>query len=89
MNGLVADQGFVNSEVQTIIEHSNGEIWIGTLGGLARIDGGLYTDYVAEDGLEVLSIHTLLEDHEISTKPKPFELPVSLSITRVQDCTVP
>jgi len=56
------EKGFENNEVQTIIEHSSGDIWMGTLGGLIRIRRPSHTSFDKEDGLTELQVHALAED---------------------------
>ena len=52
----------INNEIEWIIEHSNGEVWLGTMGGLFKRRGDFYQDYDKSDGLSELSIHALAED---------------------------
>lgn len=56
------ERGFISNEVQTIIEHSNGDIWLGTLGGIIRRHGEDMISYDKEEGLMELNVHALAED---------------------------
>jgi len=58
------DNGLINSEVQKIISDLNGDIWMGTMGGLVRFQksSGIYRDFNEEEGLLDLRVHTLVVD---------------------------
>ncbi len=58
------EQGLINPEVQTVIADKNQNIWIGTLGGLARFQSKTseYRDFDEQEGLFDLGIHTLAVD---------------------------
>ncbi len=58
------DNGLINPEVQTTISDLNGDIWMGTMGGLARFQhkSGIYRDFNEVEGLFDLRIHALAVD---------------------------
>src|SRR3989339_223433 len=58
------DDGLINSEVQTIISDKKGNIWMGTLGGLAFFQATTktYRDFNEEEGLFDLKVHCLVAD---------------------------
>jgi ligand-binding sensor domain-containing protein/serine phosphatase RsbU (regulator of sigma subunit) len=59
------DEGLIHNEVQTIIEDTKGQIWMGTVGGLVRLkmeDSIYYADFNKVDGLSTLWINCLAED---------------------------
>ncbi|MBI9065779.1 MAG: SpoIIE family protein phosphatase [Salinivirgaceae bacterium] len=58
------EQGLINPEVQTVISDKANNIWMGTLGGLARFRAKTseYRDFDEQEGLFDLSIHTLAAD---------------------------
>jgi ligand-binding sensor domain-containing protein len=58
------ENGLINSEVQTIISDHAANIWMGTMGGLARFQEKTdqYRDFNEEEGLFDLRIHSLVAD---------------------------
>jgi len=44
-------QGLPQSQVKAINQDADGFLWVGTLGGLARFDGGNFDVFTVEDGL--------------------------------------
>lgn len=44
-------QGLPQSQVKAINQDANGFLWVGTLGGLARFDGGNFDVFTVENGL--------------------------------------
>ena len=58
------DNGLINPEVQTTISDLNGDIWMGTMGGLARFEhkSNVYRDFNEAEGLFDLRIHALAVD---------------------------
>ncbi len=63
---LTSDDGLVQNNVKTMMQDSNGFIWIGTIGGLTRYDGynfiNFVTDPEAPDGLASNHIQDIVED---------------------------
>ena len=57
--------GLPTGEANTVLQTSDGYIWIGSYGGLIRYDGTDFREYVPEDG-EVSSsaVRVLMEDSE-------------------------
>jgi len=58
------DNGLINPEVQTVIPDLKGNIWMGTMGGLAKFHPvtGNYRDFNEAEGLSDLGIHALAVD---------------------------
>jgi ligand-binding sensor domain-containing protein/serine phosphatase RsbU (regulator of sigma subunit) len=61
---ITENEGLINPEVQTVISDLNGDIWMGTMGGLARFHpiNGNYRDFNEVEGLFDLRIHALVVD---------------------------
>ena len=51
--------GLPQSQVTSVIQDSNGYLWVGTLGGLARFNGKDFITYSSESGLINNRISTL------------------------------
>ncbi len=62
--GVIVDenQGFDGTEVFTISEDSNGNIWIGAINGLYKYDGETYLRYSTENGMSYNDTRTVFED---------------------------
>lgn len=45
------EQGLVQSQVQTMVQDRQGNLWIGTLAGLSRYNGQEFRNYTKRDGL--------------------------------------
>lgn len=45
------EEGMVQSQVQSLVQDANGNLWIGTLAGLSRYDGNNFRNYTRKDGL--------------------------------------
>ncbi|MCW1923831.1 ATP-binding protein [Luteolibacter arcticus] len=58
------DDGLPQNTVEAIAETSDGYIWAGTRGGLARFDGVQFTTYGLAEGLKSVYIVDLLDDGE-------------------------
>ena len=54
--------GLPTGEANTVIQTSDGYIWIGSYGGLIRYDGTTFRNYSEEDGVKSSSIRALFED---------------------------
>ncbi len=61
---ISSNDGLINDEVQTVITDRKGNIWIGTMGGLAYFQSktNTYRDFNQEEGLFDLSIYCLAAD---------------------------
>jgi ligand-binding sensor domain-containing protein/serine phosphatase RsbU (regulator of sigma subunit) len=64
IHAIAEEQGLINSEVQTIIADKNQNVWMGTMGGLARFQAKTseYRDFNEQEGLFDLGIHALAAD---------------------------
>ncbi len=56
------DHGFRGTDIYTIMEDSNGMIWIGGQNGLTRFDGTHYTHFTDDNGLSYNDTRYLFED---------------------------
>ena len=45
------EEGLPQSQVTSICQDGDGYLWVGTLGGLAKFNGGKFTTYSANNGL--------------------------------------
>ena len=45
------EEGLIQSQVQALTQDNQGNLWIGTLGGLTKYDGKSFTGYTEKDGL--------------------------------------
>jgi hypothetical protein len=45
------EQALVNDNVRSIEEDINGNVWLGTIGGITKFDGTSFTSYTTADGL--------------------------------------
>lgn len=54
--------GLPTGEANTVIQTSDGYIWIGSYGGLIRYNGTTFRNYSEEDVIKSSSIRTLFED---------------------------
>lgn len=45
------EQGLVQSQVQSLVQDNDGNLWIGTLAGLSRYDGLTFQNFSKKDGL--------------------------------------
>jgi len=57
-------QGLPSPQVDALLEDNAGVMWVGTLGGLARIHGAKIATYGAGDGLSGDEVMSLLSDRE-------------------------
>lgn len=59
-------EGLTQSQVSSIVQDDKGYLWIGTLGGLAKFNGGDFETFSSEDGLLNNRISSLaIIDHEL------------------------
>ncbi len=59
---LTVDEGLANNRVTRIYEDAQGNIWIGTRGGLSRYDGAKFTNFTTDDGLGSNVISAIFQD---------------------------
>ncbi len=58
----LVEKGFDSNDVQTILEHSSGDIYMGTMVGLMKRHGEDLTSFDKAEGLMELNINALAED---------------------------
>lgn len=59
-------EGLTQSQVSSIVQDDKGYLWIGTLGGLAKFNGGDFETFSSEDGLLNNRISSLaIIDHDL------------------------
>ena len=56
--------GLPHNSVRTIYQARSGDIWVGTLGGLARLTNGRVTSFGAAEGLSALHVRAIHEDRD-------------------------
>ncbi|MEW6469217.1 MAG: two-component regulator propeller domain-containing protein [Bacteroidota bacterium] len=56
------EQGLVQSQVQSIVQDNDGNLWIGTLGGLSKYNGKSFTSYSKKDSLAEDWVTTAYKD---------------------------
>lgn len=61
---LGREQGLVNNQVRTLFEDRDGDLWIGTWGGVSKYDGHAFTNFTIEDGLSHDVVLAILQDTE-------------------------
>lgn len=63
---ITEEDGLIHPEVQTVISDLKGNIWMGTMGGLAKFHPvtGNYRDFNEAEGLFDLGIHSLAVDRK-------------------------
>jgi ligand-binding sensor domain-containing protein/serine phosphatase RsbU (regulator of sigma subunit) len=54
--------GLIQSNVKTIVQDKQGNIWLGTEGGLTKFDGKNFQNYLTDDGLADNSISAMTKD---------------------------
>ena len=63
MQYLDVDQGMPSSEVLSILEDQNGNLWFGTSNeGVSRYDGATFTHFTTKEGLSSNTVMSILED---------------------------
>ncbi len=58
------DDGLANDQVRAILCDKEGNVWVGTYGGLGRLKDGTFTTYTTNDGLSTNSVRSLYQDGE-------------------------
>src|SRR5688572_18059319 len=56
------EQGLVQSQVQSIVQDNQGNLWVGTLGGLSKYNGKAFTNYSKKDSLAEDWVTTAYKD---------------------------
>lgn len=56
------DDGLVNDRIRSLLLDSRGALWVGTDGGISKINGKLIQNYTKEDGLPSNQILSMFED---------------------------
>lgn len=54
--------GLANDQIREIIQDRNGDIWIGTYGGLSRLRNGTFQNFTTADGLSSNHVRSLYAD---------------------------
>ncbi len=54
--------GLAGDNVKIIYENGNGDLWIGTYGGLSRFDGESFVNYTEQNGLSGNRVRSIYED---------------------------
>ncbi len=55
-------QGLNHNQVTCLLQDRNGNLWIGTLGGVSRYDGKSFTNFTEKSGLSNNKVYSILED---------------------------
>lgn len=61
-HNLNVDDGLVQSQPTCLTQDRNGNLWVGTLGGLSRYDGHAFTNYTVRNGLLNNTIRAVAAD---------------------------
>ncbi len=61
---FTTEEGLPSNSASSLLEDSQGNIWIATSGGLCRYDGKTFRAYTMEDGLAGNSVGALFEDSQ-------------------------
>jgi signal transduction histidine kinase len=54
--------GLANNSVRAIAQSHDGALWLGTLGGLSRLQDGRFTTWTAADGLSAQQVRAIYQD---------------------------
>lgn len=60
---LNVESGLIQSQVTSMTQDKIGHLWVGTLGGLSRYDGKVFTSYTVRDGLPDNTVNALATDN--------------------------
>lgn len=58
------EEGLIQSQVYTICQDKNGNLWIGTLGGISKYNGKQFESISTNDGLIDNSVTSIIEDKQ-------------------------
>jgi signal transduction histidine kinase len=61
-HGFRMDQGLASNDASALLESRDGAMWVGTYGGLSRIENGEVRTWKSADGLSSEKIRSLYED---------------------------
>lgn len=61
---FTVENGFVKSDVQSIVEDHDGGMWFAMTGGASRFKYGVFTNYTAENGLSNDNVRDIYEDRD-------------------------
>jgi len=56
------EQGLIQSQVQSVLQDNEGNLWVGTLGGLSKYNGKSFSNYSKKDSLAEDWITTIYKD---------------------------
>jgi ligand-binding sensor domain-containing protein len=56
--------GLSQSQVRCMVQDERGYLWFGTLGGLSRFDGAVFTNYALQEGLPDAQVNALWSDDD-------------------------
>src|SRR3989337_2406958 len=56
------EQGLIQSQVQSVLQDNDGNLWVGTLGGLSKYNGKSFSNYSKKDSLAEDWITTIYKD---------------------------
>ncbi len=59
---LNVENGLIQSQASCLAQDKNGNLWIGTIGGLSRYDGRNFTNYSVRNGMLNNIVHTIAVD---------------------------
>jgi ligand-binding sensor domain-containing protein/signal transduction histidine kinase len=61
-HNINVDDGLIQSQTTSLAQDRTGNLWIGTLGGLSRYDGRLFTSYTVKNGLPGNAVSAVATD---------------------------
>lgn len=63
-HNLGVEDGLIQSQVMDIVQDDYGHLWMSTLGGVSRYDGGSFTNYSVRDGMLSNNTNAIATDKE-------------------------
>ncbi|MBL4654844.1 MAG: PAS domain S-box protein, partial [Bacteroidia bacterium] len=64
IQNYTTNDGLVSNLVRTIIQDSNGDMWVGTRGGVSHFNGSHFINYTTENGLLNDVVWSMIEDKD-------------------------